>query len=488
MKSKLFTAITVSLVISGTVMAEETIPLNAVNKANEVIDRAIEAYGGADTLNGITAVHRKQKFKTWATYQSKKPGPPWDEAETLNWAAVNFETEQFRGYNAGSGGGFDFEGGQLINGDGSYNFDFRGGTMTEIANPDFHTTAGPFIRVTAPLLIKQLQERRNTSHWLGEAEVNGTVHDIVTLVMEVGPALALYIDQDSGMLTRSERVLPPFGQVDYRFSDYETIDGIPFAKHFELYVNDQPNLLSERWDTQVNPDFAQFVALPAGLDVVPAVAAPTDVELQEIEEGVFLVGANGTYVMFVEMDDHVISVGGTAGVDQRIAALREVVADKPITYGVLTHHHNDHLLGVPVYEAEDATIVTVAQHEEVVRNTAADGDGLKLQLVDGKYVFNGGSRTVEVHDIGPTPHTEHLLVAYMPDEGILFEADHFPNPLTGRFPPAQPVTKRLAAAIDELGLEVRMIIGAHSPRVATREDLNRVLATKPVNVAATASW
>ncbi|MBT8061835.1 MAG: MBL fold metallo-hydrolase, partial [Gammaproteobacteria bacterium] len=269
---------------------------------------------------------------------------------------------------------------------------------------------------------------------------------------------------------------------DYRFKDYKTIAGIPFARNFELYVNDQPNLLSTRWNTKVNPDFAEYTALPAGLERVAAAPTPsTDVELQEIEEGVFLVGASGTFVLFVEMDDHVVSIGGTAGVDERIKALREVVEDKPIRYGVLTHHHNDHLVGVPVYEAEGAEIFTVAQHEEVVRATAEDGDSLKLRLVEDKYVIDGGSRTVELHDIGPTPHSEHLLVAYLPDEGILFEADHFPNPLTGRYPPAQAVTKRLAEAIDELGLDVKTIVGAHSPRQASRDDLNKVLATRPVN-------
>ena len=84
------------------------------------------------------------------------------------------------------------------------------------------------MRVTPALLVKQLMERRQTSHWLGEVEFDGRAHDVITLVMEVGPALALYIDQDTHMLTRMECVLPPFGQVEYRFLDYTMIDGIAF--------------------------------------------------------------------------------------------------------------------------------------------------------------------------------------------------------------------------------------------------------------------
>jgi glyoxylase-like metal-dependent hydrolase (beta-lactamase superfamily II) len=480
MRSRIIFAITAGLLAADGAFAEDTIPLNAVNKANEVIDAVLEAYGGAETIANLNRVARKSHFTTWATNQSLRPDPPWDKAETENVQAIDLQAQQFRAYNAGSGGGFDFEGGQLINGEESYTFDFRGGTITGNPAPDFNTTSGPMIRVTAPLLVKQLQDRRQTAHWLGEADFEGRPHDIVTLVMEVGPALALYFDRETRLLTRAERVLPPFGQVDYRFRDYQTIDGIPFAAKLELFANDLPNLVAVRHETLVNPDFGPYLALPEGLERVDTPPTqPTEVELQEIDEGVFLVGANGTYVLFVEMDDHVVSIGGTAGVPERIAALREVVADKPIRYGVLTHHHNDHLVAVPAYEAEGAEIFTVKAHEQVVRGTAEDGEALKLKFVDRKAVLEGGGRSIELHDIGPTPHSEHLVVAFLPNEGILFEADHFPNPGNGRFVPAQPVTRHLARAIAERGLEVKTIVGAHSPWQASMQELTDSLALEP---------
>ena len=75
------------------------------------------------------------------------------------------------------------------------------------------------------------------------------------------------------------------------------------------------------------------------------------------------------------------------------------------------------------------------------------------QLRDGHalYVFEGDSRKLEIIDIGPTPHAKHLLVAWLPEEGVLFEADHFTNPTNGRMPPAQPVTLHLAKVIEEMG-------------------------------------
>ena len=487
MKKLIFTTIASSLMLATSLLsAEESLPLKAVNHANEVIDAALEAYGGAETIANLNSVARKSHFTTWATNQSRSPGPPWDENEQMNFSAIDFENETFVGKNKGSGGGFDFNGSQIIKGDEGWQVDYRGGTVTPIAEPDFNTTSGPFIRVTAPLLVKQLQNRRQTSHWLGEVEFEGRPHDVITLVMEVGPALSLYFDKETHLLSRSERVLPPFGQVDYRFTNYETIDGIPFSKTFKLIVNDEPNIHIDILSTEVNQPIEQYAVVPQNLERVEAAPpAPTEVELQEVKEGVFLVGAGNTYAMFVEMNDHVIAIGGTAGIPDRIKALREVVKDKPIKYGVMTHHHNDHVLGVPAYQAEDAVVLTVKEHEAVMRAAATDADSLKLQFVEDKYVFDDGSHKLEIIDIGPTPHAKHLLVAWLPEQGILFEADHFPNPTNGRMQPAQAVTIRLAEAIDTMGLDVKTIVGAHSPRIASIDDLRRALALSPVNAAQT---
>ena len=479
MRISLCAAFAAGLALSAAAPAEDTIPLRAVNKAGEVIDAAIEAYGGAEALQNLRTVARKSTFTTWATNQSRKPGPPWDEGTQENFQAVDLEDRIYVTENSGVAGGFEFSTRQVIEGDKGWNISYRAGSVTTIPNPDFNTSSGPLIRITAPLLVKQLMQRRQTSHWLGETELNGRPHDIITLVMEVGPALSLYFDRETHLLSRSERVLPPFGQVDYRFSGYQEIGGIPFAKDFKLYLNDQPNLYIDFASTRINQPLDQYTALPADFEMVEGVAPATEVSVKEIAEGVFQAGSGTAYGMFVDMGDYVVAVGATAGVADRIRKLREAGVDKPIRYAVLTHHHNDHLAGVPDYEAEGATLFTVRENEAVVRANASNGDALKLQFVKDRYVFDSNGHRLEIYDIGPTPHVEHLLVAYLPATGVLFEADHFANPTAGSIPPAQPNTRRLAEAIDQLGLNVKTIIGAHSPRIASIGDLRASLALQP---------
>ena len=94
-----------------------------------------------------------------------------------------------------------------------------------------------------------------------------------------------------------------------------------------------------------------------------------------------------------------------------------------------------------------------------------------------------GQRTVELYNIGPTPHAENILIAHLPGEGIIFEADHFPQPASGVIPPAVPATIAFAEALERLGLEFTRLVGAHSPRTATPADLETALSRRPAAAA-----
>ena len=119
----------------------------------------------------VREVVQKANFVNYATGQSRKPGPPYDRGQTVNFNAIGLEDDIFVTRNTGEGGGFVFDQGVVINGEDSWQLNYRSGTAAPLAEPDFNTQSGPFIRVTPALLMKQLQSRRNTSNWLGEAEV-----------------------------------------------------------------------------------------------------------------------------------------------------------------------------------------------------------------------------------------------------------------------------------------------------------------------------
>jgi hypothetical protein len=87
-----------------------------------------------------------------------------------------------------------------------------------------------------------------------------------------------------------------------------------------------------------------------------------------------------------------------------------------------------------------------------------------------KRVFEDDKHRVELYDVGPNPHAKEMVVAYLPKEKILFQADMFNPAANGSIPIAQDVTISFAEKLKELGLDVEKIYGVHG-RPATPEEL-----------------
>jgi hypothetical protein len=96
---------------------------------------------------------------------------------------------------------------------------------------------------------------------------------------------------------------------------------------------------------------------------------------------------------------------------------------------------------------------------------------LKIEPIENKKrVFQDDKHVVELYDIGPNPHANEMIVAYLPKEKILFEADML-NPLAnGTIPIAQDVTISFAERLQQLGLQIEKIYNVHG-RPATPEEL-----------------
>jgi glyoxylase-like metal-dependent hydrolase (beta-lactamase superfamily II) len=455
-----------SLVCAGNLTEKRT------EKARAVIAAAVEAHGG-ERLEGLKTLIIETEAVNYAVGQSRGAEPPWDTSESVAFDAIDLDNSIFINRGTFNGGGFEGHGGTIINGEDSYQVDYRAGTAAPVADPDFATSSGPFVRVTPALLVRTLKDRESNAYYLGEETIDGKKYDVVGFSMTVGPAITAYFDKEDHMLRRSERIFPGAGLVQYEFLDYKMVDGIAVNQAFNFYVNGDPNLERRIVKAKVNAPLDEHLVVDANLARIPAIE-PDPLTRQEVADGVWLIGGNGTYAMFVDMGDYIFAAGGTAGIPERIGLLREV-ADKPVRYGMLTHHHFDHVMGVSAYEAEGAKLITAAAHETVAREAATDGDALKIKTVKDRMKLEANGRTVEIIDIGPTAHTEHLLVAYLPEEGILFEADHFSVPENGPIPPAVSSTQSFAEALGREELGVKMILSAHSSKAGTMEDLRSAL-------------
>ncbi len=474
MKKKLF-ILAISALFSQSLLAQNITQVS-VDKMNAVLEKVIAAYGGTDRINQLQTMSVNFNDSNFAINQSRRPGPPWDENKSSGSSHIDLEQSIFVTNTKSESPNQSFNNSIIISNEKNYQINNQAKIATPIAQPNFLNTAGPFIRITPIMLVKQLMQRSQASHYLGQVNIDGQNHDVLSLVMEVGPAISLYFDQQNHMLTRSERYMPAFGLIVYRFINYQEQEGIPFNQSFELIVNDEINMKRQNLYYKINQSIVEQTKLDTSFNVlpIPEPAQPEPLGRQEIVDGVYLIGGTGTYALFVEMEDHVIAVGGTAGIPERIQLLKEVLPNKPIKYGVMTHHHDDHILGAQAYADQNITVISAEAHEATIRN-ATNHPNINFKTIKDKHSFKDKVRNLQLIDIGPTPHSENILVAYLPDESILFAADHFGLQSPGNITPAGLNTQEFAKALKTHQIKATKILSAHSPIVATDKDLAQSL-------------
>ena len=176
----------------------------------------------------------------------------------------------------------------------------------------------------------------------------------------------------------------------------------------------------------------------------------------------------GGYVaLAVEFNDHILIFEPAGQNEARaqaiIAEAKRVIPNKPIRYGVLSHHHFDHTSGIAAVVAEGITIVTHEANKEFFENALSaprtlapdsmskSGKRPVIETVGDKRVFTDGTQTVEIHNIKGLPHADGMLIAYIPSARIVAYADMFNLVAPGQPARAESARRRHAGVRRELG-------------------------------------
>jgi glyoxylase-like metal-dependent hydrolase (beta-lactamase superfamily II) len=186
----------------------------------------------------------------------------------------------------------------------------------------------------------------------------------------------------------------------------------------------------------------------------------------------------GGYVaLAVEFRDHIMVLEGGDSDARALAIIAEakrLIPNKPIRYVMNTHSHSDHSGGLATFVAEGATIITHENNKEyferaysaprtLLTDTLSKSPNKKptVEGVGARRVYTDGTRTVEMLHMTPIPHTNGMLIAYLPKERLVFQGD-FTLPAAG----AQPNDHVRALApilLDTLKLDFDRMIPVHAP-------------------------
>lgn len=433
------------------------------------LSAAVEAHGG-DRLKGLESLVLEWRGEHILFGESRTPGPPWDRSSA--WLGFALEPAQrLAERRLSSGGGYYSAVTVLSDPKRLHSYSERTVSRSESAATIADRLPGLW-QFATPLLALELEARdphvalqegncgQTPTRWMS-TELDGEPYRIHFNARSLIVCLEFaYTDYDG---TRVE--------LTHEYSDYRERDGLmlPHARatHASGDLRQQFHLKYVATDLDVSAYFEE----PAGfVDAPPAPPGFRDFRVEELAPGTWFVGGGNMFQLFVEFDDFIVALDGASGdVGRRIAALRERVPDKPFRYVLASHHHADHLHGLDEFADLGATILAAPGHVELIR--AQPGlQQAKIERLDSDHPITNGGRTLLIAPIGPVPHSEEMLAAWLPQEQILFAADLF---VLGHLPAGIAHDNALALhdRVRERGWNVERLVDPHSPRVAEFETL-----------------
>ncbi len=275
--------------------------------------------------------------------------------------------------------------------------------------------------------------------------------------------------------------------VDY--SDWKDFGGVKFPTHivqhqgvpefFELTVADvKPNA-----PVDLTPPPGRGRGGPGGgrAGRGPGRGEPAGPMSDDLGGGFWLV-TGGYAAVVADFKDYIVVIEGPQNdmrAEQIIAEAKRLVPNKPIRYVINTHAHFDHSGGLRAFIAEGTTIIThkdnKAYYEKVFKyphtlvpdtlSQKTPQPKLKIETMSDMKVLTDGEHTIDLYHLEGSTHAMGTIIAYLPKQKVLIEADEF-NVGQAKAPtPANinPYHTNLLANIERLKLDVDRIIPIHLP-------------------------
>jgi len=352
------------------------------------------------------------------------------------------------------------------------------------------------------------------SFTMGKYRVNGTIND-----------------QNLVELTDTWFPNPVYGDMDYemRFTKYKNFDGVQFPTLLHVHQGDPRLNPAHNYyefnvtDVKVNVPVATMPVPDAVRTAArtPPSASYERVESQKLADGVWLLGGGSHNSVLVEFKDFAAMVEAPQNETRSLAMIEEatrLLPNKLIRYVVNTHHHFDHSGGLRTYLSQGTTVIThesnkqyyldimfypaarelqpdhmslyspmymisrrPAPIETVASFSAGPGGGAaQYTITDGEHILQilhvqDMAYELEEPSLAQGNHSADMLMAYLPKEKILINADLYSPPAPGAPLPAPTAAMR---TLYQNMRKQKLDVARHAPihgRVGTNEEFLKIV-------------
>lgn len=222
------------------------------------------------------------------------------------------------------------------------------------------------------------------------------------------------------------------------FADYADAGGLQLPTRITTAVDD---FTTGTYQVKASVAAAGALEAPAEVRNAAAPAAPApNVSVDEVAPGVWFLAGQSHHSAVVAFKDRVVMIEAPQSEARSLAAIakaKELRPGTPLTHLVMSHHHFDHSTGLRAAIAEGLTIVTQAGNEAFVKEMAArpftrQPDALAkapkpvtVEAFADTTTITDGARQLVLYHVAGNPHSDTMLMAYLPRERLLIEVDAF---------------------------------------------------------------
>jgi glyoxylase-like metal-dependent hydrolase (beta-lactamase superfamily II) len=316
--------------------------------------------------------------------------------------------------------------------------------------------------------------------------------------------ISLFVDRYTGELTdlqtSENEWVAGDAIVEAHYAGWKTWDqsGVLFPSDVLIAVNNQPVHVERRSAVAANGalDSTQFT-FPAGSSPqyvatdaargarngqfhetfaglgVPLDGLQTFIDAQQVATGVWHLRGGSHNSLVIEQANGVVVVEAPL-YEARAKAIFDWIAanipGKPVTHVIATHHHRDHSGSLRTFVARGAKVVVGASAKPFFANAfrasrTIEPDELaaapKPAMIDtvppgGELTIADANRPVRVIAV-PSTHAGDMVVAYTPNQRVLFVSDIFSPGL----PPNPAGAKEVLDVVTSKNLAIDVIAGGH---------------------------
>jgi glyoxylase-like metal-dependent hydrolase (beta-lactamase superfamily II) len=213
--------------------------------------------------------------------------------------------------------------------------------------------------------------------------------------------------------------------------------------------------------------------------VNPVAPVAPNVVVTPVGKGVWFLAGQSHHSVLVEFSDHLMLIEAPQSEARTLAVIaraKETVKNKPLTQLVTSHHHFDHTAGMRAAIAEGMTVITQTGNKDWVEAMAKRPHSIQpdrlqknvsrfyVETVDEEKELKDNAMTVQLFHVAGNPHTDTMLMAYIPSLRVIVEADAF-SP-GGAY---QPYAANLMENIVKRKLTVDKIVPLHGTIAPFRE-------------------